>query len=459
MNQSDATRLAHWASVARRWADRLLDSWLLLLVSLASLVAMTRYAALNAVSSEDPRPADQIRLSLAYRIDFDVYRIGGQVWASGGDLYGVLPTTEVGANLPFTYPPIAAILFSPLGMISMWKGSLAFTIATVAALLLVVWLVLRELSPVRGRALLSSSALVAVAFMETEPVWRTLGFGQVNGYLMALVVVDVLVGRGRWWQGSLVGLAIAIKLTPAVFLAYFLMRRDYRALVMTVGAALLYTGIGFALAWRDSIEYWTHALRDPSRIGNLGYVGNQSINGALYRLSGGEGLPVVWFVACAVIGLGTLPLLRRLFRQGQDVAAMAVLGLYALLASPVSWTHHWVWFVPATLVLFAWAVRLPGGQLRGASSEGASAQGSPLRSVLQWVCLAAAVGGFVLFSLRVPWSVPYADNEVLPWTWSQHLVGNSYVWWALAFLVIAWVCSSPRAALGSAARSPVGSSA
>ena len=32
-----------------------------------------------------------------YRIDLDVYRIGGQMWLRGGDLYGTLPVIAGGA--------------------------------------------------------------------------------------------------------------------------------------------------------------------------------------------------------------------------------------------------------------------------------------------------------------------------------------------------------------------------
>lgn len=39
-----------------------------------------------------------------YGIDLDVYRIGGQVWLHGGDLYGSLPPTRSGVRLPFSYP-------------------------------------------------------------------------------------------------------------------------------------------------------------------------------------------------------------------------------------------------------------------------------------------------------------------------------------------------------------------
>jgi alpha-1,2-mannosyltransferase len=39
-----------------------------------------------------------------YRIDLDVYQIGGRVWLHSGDLYKHLPPTQAGLRLPFTYP-------------------------------------------------------------------------------------------------------------------------------------------------------------------------------------------------------------------------------------------------------------------------------------------------------------------------------------------------------------------
>ena len=54
-----------------------------------------------------------------YRIDLNVYRIGSAVWLRGGDLYGALPPTSSGARLPFSYPPIAAVLLAPLALVPM----------------------------------------------------------------------------------------------------------------------------------------------------------------------------------------------------------------------------------------------------------------------------------------------------------------------------------------------------
>ena len=59
-----------------------------------------------------------------------------------------------------------------------------------------------------------------------EPVRNTLNYGQVNVALMALVAADCLAAAPRWPRGALVGLAAAVKLTPAAFVLFFLLRRD-----------------------------------------------------------------------------------------------------------------------------------------------------------------------------------------------------------------------------------------
>ena len=84
-------------------------------------------------------------------------------------------------------------------------------------------------------------------------------------------------------------MAIALKLTPAVFLLYFLLRRDTRALLVTAASAVVATLAGFAFAWRDSWEYWTDTVRNTDRIGTATLNTNQNIAGALARLGLGEG--------------------------------------------------------------------------------------------------------------------------------------------------------------------------
>ena len=57
---------------------------------------------------------------LPYRIDIEVYRMGARAWLDDHPLYAgdVTFHTRIGLDLPFTYPPLAAILFSPFAWLS-----------------------------------------------------------------------------------------------------------------------------------------------------------------------------------------------------------------------------------------------------------------------------------------------------------------------------------------------------
>ena len=383
------------------------------MLTIVAAAAISAYAVVYGRPGEAPFLPERFKLTPPYRIDLDVYRLGAETLLRGGDLYGTLPDTEIGANLPFTYPPIAAMLFAPLALLTMRDANLLFSFGTFGLLVVVMVLVIRELTDVRGpRLMLAGLAAGTVGFW-LGPVRESVEFGQVNVALMALVVVDVVVGRGKRWQGVLTGLAMAIKLTPAVFLAYFLVKREWRALATAVASALLFTLLGFLVAWEESIRYWTGTITDPDRIGGLAYVSNQSMNGVLLRLGlEGGAATLTWFLLSAVLGLSLLVLMVRLFQRGHNLAAALTMGVYALLASPVSWSHHWVWAGPAILLLLIWAPRY--------RSPGA---------------LALAGSGLLIFITRLIWDLPDEDAlQGLGWTWQQHLPGNAQAAWALAFL-------------------------
>lgn len=357
-----------------------------------------------------------------YRIDLDVYRVGGQVFRDGGDLYGELPELAQGAHLPFTYPPLSAQLFSVFTLVPLPVASTLITLATIATLAYVVQLVLARTCDRPARELWWLTAAVMAVALWFGPVRETLGFGQVNVFLMALVLVDVTRGRGRWWGGILTGLAMAIKLTPAVFLLYFVLRRDWRGLGTAVVAALAFTGIGHLLAPDDSIRYWTFAIRDPARIGGLAFTSNQSVNGLLHRLGlEGSAASMVWLAGSALVGLGIAWVAWRLLRHGHEVAAAVAVGHVALFCSPVAWGHHWVWAVPAVVLTLVWAARTTG---RDDDEVG-------------WLVLAGS--GIVIFLGTPQWWVPHGEGRELGWGPIEHLLGNAYLLWALAFLLVVGV--------------------
>jgi alpha-1,2-mannosyltransferase len=352
-----------------------------------------------------------------HRLDFEVYRIAAQVWVNGGDLYGDLPTTSVGIDLPFTYPPLAAALLSPSTLVPLPVGSTVLTVLTIVVLGAVIAMVLDSLgvrSAGRRHWLLVGMLLPVAMFL--EPVRSTLGYGQINILLMAVVVLDCLAKTPRWPRGALIGLAAAVKLTPAAFVLFLLLRRDYRATVTAVLSFLAATSLGFLVAWSDSIRFWSSVVYDTDRIGLVHYAGNQSIMAVLARVgveSSGRG--ALWLaLVLLVVGFAATAMLRA-FAAGLSALALGFNALAAVVASPVSWSHHWVWSVPVLLGLAVtgWRART-------------------------WLPTSLAIGGVLLFAVSPQWWW-YPETADLEYRWGlgQQLVGSSYLYFAVLVLVLA----------------------
>jgi alpha-1,2-mannosyltransferase len=356
-----------------------------------------------------------------YRIDLDVYRIGGQVWLHGGNLYGMLPPTAAGPRLPFSYPPAAAILLSPLSLVPMAVATALLTLATIALAALVLRVFLRSLggSPGGGGSWWTVGWLLPAALF-LEPVRSTLGYGQVNVALMALVSLDCLTTRPSWPRGALVGIAAAVKLTPGAFVLFFLLRRDYRAAGTAAASFAVSTGAGFLLAPRDSARYWTSVVVQTGRPGSPVYAANQSIQGVLARAGLDPHAPpgaAAWLALSAVVLALACLGMRRALASSADAWALSLNAFAALLISPVSWSHHWVWGETAVLTL----ALLGRGRGRRAA-------------------LIAAACGLAVFAAAPQWWFPSGGNSELRWAAWQQLLGSSSVILAAALLALS-ACS------------------
>ncbi|OBK80908.1 glycosyltransferase 87 family protein [Mycobacterium sp. 1164985.4] len=362
---------------------------------------------------------------MPYRIDVDVYRMGGQAWLDGRPLYadGAMFHTRGGLDLPFTYPPLAAVAFAPFALLSLEAASVAITVTTLVLLVVAVTIVLHRCDvwpqtsvttePAWVRRAWLAAAVVAPAVVYLEPIRSNFDFGQINVVLMTLVIADCVPRRTPWPRGMLLGLAIALKLTPAVFLLYFMLRRDVRAVVVTVVSAVVATLIGLTFAWRDSLEYWTETVRNTDRIGTATLNTNQNIAGALARLGLGEGPRfVLWVAACFAVLAVTVWAVRRVLKADQPVLALICVAMFGLVVSPVSWSHHWVWALPTLLVTALVAYRMRHAALAVVTAAG--------------------------FALMVwtPITLMPEHQETAASLWRQ-LAGGSYVWWAIAVIVAA----------------------
>jgi alpha-1,2-mannosyltransferase len=360
-----------------------------------------------------------------YRIDIDVYRMGGQAWLDGRPLYddGVEFHTPIGLNLPFTYPPLAAIVFCPFAWLGMPAASVTITLITLALLVVSTMIVLTRLDVwstarvVPGPAWLRrwwlTALIVAAAAIWLEPIKSNFAFGQINVVLMTLVIADCVPRRTPWPRGLLLGLGIALKLTPAVFLLYFLLNRDKRAMLTALASFVAATLAGFVLAWHDSWQYWSDTIRDTDRIGAASLNTNQNVAGTLARLGLSEHARFLpWVAACLLVLALTVWAARRVLRAGEPTLAVICIALFGLVVSPVSWSHHWVWMLPTVVVTAVLAWRHRNAALAAISAAGVA--------LMVWT----------------PIDLLPKHHE-LGAVWWRQLAGVSYLWWALAAIVTA----------------------
>ncbi len=374
----------------------------------------------------------QLFHNVGYRIDADVYRMGGQAWLQGRPLYadGASFHTQGGIDLPFTYPPLSAIVFAPLAMVSLPAASVAINAVTCVLLVVSVWIVLTRMDvagswqvsdPGWARRGWLAAGAVALGMKYLEPIQANFSFGQINVVLMTLVIADCVPRRTLLPRGTLVGLAIALKLTPAVFLLYFVLRRDTRAVLVAMASFVAASLLAFALAWKDSWEYWTSTIHHTDRIGDVTLNTNQNAAGALARLGldGGTHF-VVWTAACfAVLGLAVWAA-RRALAAGESTLALVCVALFGLVVSPVSWSHHWVWALPAILVTAVIAWRRRDVALAMVGAAGAALMTWPPIELLP-------------------------EHHEAGAAWWRQLFGMSYVWWALALIAVVGVRFAPHA--------------
>jgi alpha-1,2-mannosyltransferase len=352
-------------------------------------------------------------------LDLEVYRLGVHTWLSGGDLYGTLPATRAGVSLPYIYPPFAAILMVPLAVMGWNAAVVAMFAVSLLSLAFVVYLVLRRLWPSgTPSGTLAVTVAILAPSMALEPILQTFSYGQINLELMALIAADCLVRRPRWPRGLLVGIAAAIKLTPAIFLVYFLLRRDYRAALMTVLGAALATGAGFLVAPAESLRYFSGGLSGTSGVSGSPFITNETFQAVLVR-AGFEGLTMkmIWLVLSVL----TLLLASSAIRRGEPALAMVVTAGVGLLVSPTSWSHHYAWIVPALMVtaVAAWRHR------------------SSLWASVTVVLTVVFILSPFHFLPRGPF-LPNGQYFEMSWTPAQKAVGASYVIVTVAVYVLLW---------------------
>jgi alpha-1,2-mannosyltransferase len=347
-------------------------------------------------------------------LDLRVYLWGGALVRHSHDPY----LYSYAHYLHFTYTPEAAGFFALISFISVPVVKGLVTAASILSLLAVLWITAGALPRWRTSGRLGVTLAIGAVALWLEPVRQTLSFGQVNLLLMVLIVADLCLPDSRWWKGAGVGLAAGFKLTPLIFIPYLLLTRQFRAAAVATAAFALTIGASVVLLPKASEHYWFDGLfLNPHRLGNVAYVGNQSLYGALLRLCGTPAAAQPYqLAAVVVVGVGGLLLAAWASRRGQEIAGILLCALTGLLVSPVSWSHHWVWVAPMLMVLVYFAtgpVALPQPRLwRLACWAGIVAIGGLFSGVL-WILRSAGTKPPVQGHVMTGWEQVVGDLYVL----------------------------------------------
>lgn len=423
--------------------------------------------------------------------DMKIYHGAVEWWINGGELYEfIAPNTTLG----FTYPPFAAVTMLPMAAMSATTAGWVNLIASVATLALVLAVLLVPIADRCGWPRWPAVGVALPLALALEPTRETLGFGQVNLLLFGLVVADLLALRWRtgggvfragggvpradygadrggdgaalrgtggallargnsalarlWfsgaWAGAGIGIATAVKLTPGLFILYLLISKQRRAAAVASATAAGASLFAWLVAPRESTAYFTSVLWQTDRVGVADFTPNQSLAGLLARLYDSPEAPTLLWVAfaalCCALGMSRAVSAHN---EGDELTAFTLVGLTSTVISPISWTHHLVFVVPAVLILVDAALRRRAASRR--LSVGSSLAG------LRYA--AAAAGVYVVFLISPIWWVRHRLPE------GSHY--DSGLWGvlaenSLALAVILLVALLPwRAGAEPAPRSPL----
>jgi alpha-1,2-mannosyltransferase len=297
--------------------------------------------------------------------DFASYYYAARVAAEGGDPYdkasldaaasadGTRPEVH-----PFFYPPPFLWLVAWSPAVTLKDGFFLWIAVNELALLIAAWSLVRWWRPLGGAVLPLFAALAAVMYA----VAYSFELGQANFPVLALVLAGLWQERDRPWLGGvLVGLAAMLKMSPALFLLWWLLRGRTTAVVAAVLTAVATSLLTLPLlGFEDQLGFYTAIL---PRFGSGDYNGlviqidmfaNHSVPNLLHQLfpSGENRLSSVAQTLSGALTLGLLGSLGWLFRRRTDdpvtLAAQACAVLVAMLLVPVyTYEHHLVFALPA----------------------------------------------------------------------------------------------------------------
>jgi alpha-1,2-mannosyltransferase len=235
----------------------------------------------------------------AYSNDFNVYYHAAREVIAGRDPY----QHSLGDWTPYIYPPLLAELIVPLAILPLPVAAYVWFLISAASIVAAAWM---SASLASGRsglddaeeqlnepASLRAAIAAGAAVLVLRFVLDTFNQGQVNAVVTALAVAHIyLYARKRKALSAVaLGIAVSIKLTPALFLLYHLAKLRLKFVVACsalLAAITVMSFLPFGTRGPDAFQtFWSRTVKNQQGY-DFAYSGNQSLRGAIARLNGEE---------------------------------------------------------------------------------------------------------------------------------------------------------------------------
>lgn len=281
---------------------------------------------------------------------------------SGEAIYNLDSSLFVG----YDNPPLTALLTTPLTLLNFRTAAGLFFLINFGFLLTSVALVCvsRREYLLRYPYWLLAPALV----LNLDPVQDSLLLGQLDCTILLLITVCYWAYRNRRdaLAGLSLGLAAMIKISPALLVAYFLFKRQFRVFAWATASAALVGTLSLLFAGTDShVLFVTRIL--PTLLAGSAQMENQSLSGFFNRLFLGPSfttdlaqappLPqvrVLTLVTSLVMVAASVFLVRRKLSNRDDLRfdlEFSLLIIALPLISSIAWHHYMTWYTLPFLVL------------------------------------------------------------------------------------------------------------
>ncbi|MDL0138869.1 glycosyltransferase family 87 protein [Halobacterium salinarum] len=266
--------------------------------------------------------------------DFQAYYFAVQAWLSNGSIYAATPPNH--PQYHFLYLPATLLWFLPLGILPKWWLAyiVMVLISATAALLFARSLI--DVILDHGIELSNIDKILFCAFLLLSTFAApNLLQGQVN------LLLGIAIGAGLLFQqsgysrraGLLVGLAATLKLFPAVVGFWFIYKRDWVALLVSILTGITHIALSVAVFGLDTTtQFFTEIL--PQRFATEGGIRPESsfvtIRRPLSALLGLEGTALS--LVALTIGVGIVVLV--FWTAESDLEKLLGLLITILIAFP-----------------------------------------------------------------------------------------------------------------------------